>query len=120
MPAVIKENGQVENISQAYVTTKGAAKGETNYKTRKRPTKYGQFKTKQGTFVANNHIEVKVLKTNEIDQDARIIRLGRNVRATQLDGWDGLFAQAAKAAAIQLSARNYEARDNTEVNSEEI
>src|SRR2546422_10128181 len=88
MPAVVKENGEVENITQAYVKTKGAYKGETNYKTRKRPTKYGKYHVETGTFVANKHTEVTVLKTKELDVDARILKLGRNVRATQLDGWD--------------------------------
>ena len=120
MPAIIKANGQVENMTQAYVVTKGARKGETNYKTRKRPTKYGKYEVRQGTFVANKHTEVEVLHTNEIDQDARILKLGRNVRATDLDGWDGIFAQAAKAAILELSARKYEARGNTEADSEEI
>lgn len=119
MPAIIKANGQVENMTQAYVTTRGAGKGETNYKTRKRPTKYGQFKTEQGTFVANKHIEVEILRTNEIDVDARIIRLGRNVRATMADGWDGILAQACKEAALALSSRTTRS-ENTEADSEEI
>lgn len=108
LPAVIHTDGTVENTTQAYVKTRGARKGESNYKTRKRPTKYGEFETAQGTFVANKHTDVQIIKTKELDVDAKILRLGRYVRTTHADGWSGIFAQACKQAALELSMRREE------------
>jgi hypothetical protein len=108
LPPVVTPDGRVENIIQGRVRCRGADKGETNYKTRKRQTRYGQYEMEQGTFVANNHFETliegtEVVKTSvdpetgkktinkyvrpetsgfvaDGDGEIRILKLGRTVK----------------------------------------
>lgn len=125
LPPIVHPDGTVDNIVQGRMVYHGASKGETNYKTRKRPTKFGRYKTEQGTFVANNHFERQIIGQEHVgksgkkfikpsrdglladgDGSIRIIKLGRIVKVKNGLGWDKQFAKAGQRAIDKITSHS--------------
>lgn len=104
LPARINPDGTIDNVTQAHVRIMGAKKGESNFKKSQKPTKHGYKKgCDLGTYVMNLHPEYEIVKTNEIDIDAKVLRYGKTVKRRYLTPQDRIFAQAAERAAEILT-----------------
>jgi hypothetical protein len=114
VPAQVNPDGTIDNAVQAYVRVKGARSGECNFKKSQRPARKGTFSEgcDRGTFVQNLHPEYTILRTREIDIDAKILRYGTRLAVKRLAarhtaaGWDQIAAIAAERAAEILKKKD--------------
>ena len=112
--ATVNSKGQYENVVQAYVKTKGARKGEANFKKQQMRARKGTYRTGTdlGTCVMNIHKEKQILDTTDIDIDAIPLSFGRMVKIRKVfaphdaQGHDQIFAEACKRAAAKLEEMN--------------
>lgn len=128
LPAKIKPDGTVENIVQARVEYEGPRQGHWAVVDGKRRWIEGQhcynrqldphsLEHVNKTVVMNKNPKLvivgtqmenpvtgrkRVVPTNELDPEARMLRLGRTVHVKHADGWDGMSAKAALRAAAKI------------------
>jgi hypothetical protein len=114
VPAQVNSDGTIDNAVQAYIRTKGARAGESNFKKSQRPARKGTFSegSDLGTFVQNLHPEYTILRTREIDIDAKVLRYGTRLAVKRLAardsaaGWDQIAAYSQARAAEILKSKD--------------